>query len=80
VFAKILAYNKYGDSIESEPGNGAKIITFADAPIDLAEDAMLRTHSSITITWAQGLNNGGSTVIDYRVTTKNSADINEIAT
>ena len=67
MFAKILAYNKYGDSIESEPGNGAIIITFADAPTDLAEVAMLRTHSSITFTWAQGLNNGGSPVIDFRV-------------
>lgn len=67
MFAKVLAYNKYGDSIESEPGNGAIIITFADAPIDLAEVAILRTHSSISFTWAQGLSNGGSPEIDYRV-------------
>ena len=67
VYAKVIAYNMYGDSDISDAGNGAVIFTFADAPLDLAEDPSKRTASSITVTWSEGANNGGSTVTDYRV-------------
>jgi hypothetical protein len=35
VYVTIVAYNFYGDSLTSEPGNGAIIITYPDAPINL---------------------------------------------
>ena len=35
VVAKVVAYNLYGDSLTSESGNGAVIITYADAPLNL---------------------------------------------
>jgi len=37
VFAKVIAYNDYGDSLVSEPGSGAIILTVPDKPVDLVE-------------------------------------------
>ena len=38
IYAKIIASNAYGDSAESDVGNGAILMTKPDAPINLAED------------------------------------------
>ena len=38
IVSKITATNVVGDSIESPEGNGAVIIVFADAPINLANN------------------------------------------
>ena len=43
------------------------IITYADAPINVAEIVELRTSSSISFTWSEGLANGGSEVTGYRI-------------
>lgn len=43
------------------------IITYADAPVDLVETVSARTATSITFSWTEGENNGGSPVTDYRV-------------
>jgi hypothetical protein len=67
VYATIIAVNDYGDSATSQPGNGAVIITYADAPINVAEIVELRTSSSISFSWSEGLANGGSEVTDYRI-------------
>ena len=67
VFATIIAVNTYGDSATSQPGNGAVIITYPDAPINLAEIVELRTSTSISFNWSEGLANGGSAVTDYRI-------------
>jgi hypothetical protein len=42
VYAKVLAYNDYGDSIESDDGNGAILVTEPDAPVNLVENILLR--------------------------------------
>ena len=52
VFAKVIAINTYGPSESSLPGNGAVIITYADAPINVAEIVELRTSSSISFSWS----------------------------
>jgi len=57
----------YGFSASSSIGNGAIILTFPDSPINLKEDALLRTATSISLTWNQGAANGGAAVLDYRV-------------
>lgn len=72
VYAKVIAYNIYGDSEVSDAGNGAIIITSPYAPLDLAETVSARTASSITFTWSEGLKNGGSAVVDYRISNGNS--------
>ena len=35
IWATVTAYNLYGPSVESDPGNGAIILTIPDAPINL---------------------------------------------
>jgi hypothetical protein len=67
VWAKVLAYNVYGDSELSEEGNGATIYTVPDAPIDLREDSTSRTSTTITVLWDDGASDGGSPIIDYRI-------------
>ena len=49
VDAKVIAYNLYGDSIESSVGTGNIIMTLPDAPVGLAEDVSYRTQSEIKI-------------------------------
>jgi hypothetical protein len=47
VNAKVIATNAYGDSLESAVGNGAKIITYPDAPVSLTEVTSSRTATEI---------------------------------
>jgi len=37
VYAKIIATNIYGDSLMSEAGNGARILTVPDSPVSFAD-------------------------------------------
>jgi len=67
VTAKITTYNTYGYSEESPAGNGAIILTYPDAPINLVETVAARTPTSITFEWQDGASNGGATVTDYRI-------------
>lgn len=64
----VQAFNSHGDSEFSVKGNGAVILTVPDAPINLAiNPAFVRTSSSLSIVWTQGVRNGGASVINYRV-------------
>jgi hypothetical protein len=67
VYVKIIATNAKGESDESNPGHGAIITTNPDAPINLAEKVSLRTSSTLGLTWAKGVNNGGGVIYDYTV-------------
>jgi hypothetical protein len=67
IYAKIAAINVYGISVVSDAGTGAIIITYADAPISLAENFSERSATSVTLNWSEGAANGGSTVIDYQI-------------
>lgn len=67
IYAKVVAINAYGPSATSQEGNGAVIITYPDAPITLAEDYSKRTATSVMLTWFEGPDNGGNTVIDYQI-------------
>lgn len=68
VYAKVVAYNGNGDSLTSAIGNGAIILTYPDAPLNLAETVLARTASTITFTWSAGVANGGTPVLDYSIT------------
>jgi hypothetical protein len=67
IYAKVVAINLYGESVASEPGNGAIILTFPDVPLNTAENYSLREAYQLAITWEEGAANGGTPVIDYRV-------------
>ncbi len=74
VFAKVIATNAYGSSVESSAGNGAVITTTPDAPISLAENTSLRTKSTLGITWSKADFIGGAEIIDYRVSIAQSGE------
>lgn len=57
-----------GTSALSPAGNGAIILATPDAPVNLNENVAQRTISTLGITWQNGLSDGGSPIIDYRVT------------
>jgi len=67
VYAKIIATNIYGNSLQSSAGNGAIITTTPDAPINLAENTSFRSKSTIGLTWSKADFIGGAEIIDYRV-------------
>lgn len=67
IHAIIIATNGFGNSASSAVGNGGVLITTPDAPINVKENALLRSSTSISITWSSGLLNGGSPIIDYEV-------------
>jgi len=67
VYAKVIATNLYGDSVESLEGNGAIITTTPDKPINLAENYSQRTKSTIGMTWEAASFTGGAVIIDYRI-------------
>jgi len=52
ILAKIVATNVYGDSVPSESGNGAVILTYPDAPVNLANNVALTSSSQIGFSWA----------------------------
>ena len=67
VYAKISATNEKGSSSQSSAGNGAIIITYPDAPLNLVEKASARTYYTLGLSWSEGVANGGTAVLDYRV-------------
>jgi hypothetical protein len=67
VNVKVIATNVKGDSPESPLGGGATIIEAPDAPINFAEDTSKRDPTTLGLTWDEGAANGGSSVIEYRI-------------
>jgi len=67
IYAKVVAYNLFGESVYSEPGNGASMQTVPDAPLSLINDDQITDASIIRFTWSEGVQNGASPVIDYQV-------------
>ena len=51
----------------SESGNGAIILRAPDAPVDLINDPEITNSTQIGIIWSDGTWNGGSPIIDYRI-------------
>jgi len=72
IYAKIVSYNFFGYSKESAVGNGAVILTYPDPPLNVAEIISERSDSSISLSWTNGLADGGASVLDYRITYDNS--------
>jgi hypothetical protein len=69
VFVKVSSINVMGESPLSTAGNGAilKLSVTPDAPIELARNDLFTWAGQATITWSDGLNDGGQPVDYYRV-------------
>lgn len=51
IYAKIEAINAVGASATSPDGNGALILTYPDAPVNLANDPSVTSTTQIKMTW-----------------------------
>jgi hypothetical protein len=67
VFATVSTTNFYGESSDSEAGNGATILQVPSAPVSLDFDADASTNAVIKVTWNNGISTGGSPILDYRI-------------
>lgn len=67
VYVIVTATNVVGTSLASPEGNGAILLTYPDPPVSLANDVAVTTEMTIGITWSEGAANGGTPVIDYRI-------------
>jgi hypothetical protein len=68
VFAKIIAINVIGESVDSEPGTGATVFTpiVPGAPIDVTNNPDGTTRSAASFTWDDS-SSGGKVIIDYKI-------------
>lgn len=80
IYAKVAAVNFYGESELSLPGNGAYFTTVPDKPHTLAEKRDGKSADTVTVTWVDGSNNGGVSIIDYRMqySVSGSSDVTTI--
>jgi len=67
VKATVIARNAVGSSEESAAGGEAIIVTNPNPPNPLNNNALVTSESVIGLTWVEPAENGGSPVIDYRV-------------
>lgn len=61
----MIAKNAVGVSLISSVGNGAILLREPDAPLNLSNDALITTAAQIGLTWEDGVEDGGTSVIDY---------------
>lgn len=64
---KVSATNIVGTSDFSTVENGAILLTYPDAPQNLADDTLVTSMYQIGLAWYAGANDGGTPVIDYRI-------------
>jgi hypothetical protein len=57
---RVTAYNIYGDSLASDNGLEAILVTYPDPPTNIIENVSQRG-----VTWSIGTSNGGTSIIDY---------------
>lgn len=76
MYVKFSATNAVGTSSFSEAAGGAIIITNPDAPASLQNNDAITNYESIGLTWQEGASNGGSSIIDYRISYDNGIDGN----
>ena len=67
MYAKVIATNIVNSSDVSTSGNGGIILTNPAAPVSLSNNPLVTTSSVIGLTWSAGATNGGTPVIDYRI-------------
>lgn len=75
IYAKVKATSVVGDSGNSPAGNGAVILTNPDPPVTLANNVASTSSTKIAMTWSAGASDGGTPVIDYRISYKLTSDL-----
>jgi hypothetical protein len=78
IYAKVIATNSYGDSLQSLERNGANMITYPDTPINFQEDLSLKTASEIGLEWQDGAHNGGRAITNYIISQMDGQGIYQV--
>jgi len=68
IFSYVIAYNDYGLSQPSAIGSEGVIVLVPNAPINPVNDKDVTTNSIIGFKFQDGSSDGGTSVIDYRIT------------
>ena len=64
---KIIATNIKGNSPISDTSIGVKMLHVPSAPVNLMNDENLAIDTMISISWEDGISDGGSVVFEYMV-------------
>lgn len=67
VDVKVVAFNFYGDSEQSDVGSGATIVLVPDSPTNLQNVQEITNDSRIGFTWEDGASSNGKETLDYTV-------------
>jgi hypothetical protein len=78
IIARLAATNVYGTSDYSAEGQGAVILTTPDVPLNLVEVAASKSATSISVSWQEGVQNGGTSVIDYTLSYQEVETLSEL--
>jgi hypothetical protein len=73
IFIKIVSINSYGESIISQPGNGAKLQLVPDAPT-ISNNVDITSATNIGLVFTPGASDGGTEILDYRLYFKHIND------
>lgn len=72
IYARVIATNNLGSSIASDAGNGAVILTYPAEPLNLENNLDVTWATVIGLKWDEGVESGGTPVIDYTVFSRDS--------
>jgi hypothetical protein len=67
IYAKVVASNFYGDSLQSPAGNGGLTKLVPDSPTNLKNDGSVTSDLAIKFSWSDGASDGGMPILDYKV-------------
>lgn len=75
IFVKVTATNFYGDSVESNQGNGAIVLLVPDPPVNLRDNPPVTTAYVAGMLWDDPTSTGGAPIIDYKITYDQSTGV-----
>jgi hypothetical protein len=65
IYVKVIAVNAFGESINSNVGDGAEVLSVPDAPVNLINIVEVTNAEAIGFGWENGVSDGGTSIIDY---------------
>jgi hypothetical protein len=67
VYAKLIAVNEWGDSVDSITGSGSVIWSVPDQPTSLVNNNGVTGSTNIGLEWSDPVNTGGTDIIDSEI-------------
>jgi len=67
IYVKVIAVNAFGESINSNVGDGAEVLSVPDAPVNVINVIEVTNAEAIGLSWEDGVSDGGTSIIDYEI-------------